>query len=245
ENNPLFRTEVLHVNDNLSITPTKDDFASRIDKIIAGFFEAIQVERLLKKKVFEEYLVIILNDRGNEIKIGPGPNLKSIISKEKYYKQLLLDIRDTLFNNYREIEEYASTFGPLNEMYLQNKKMDIQKIRESDPPLKFFKSEMKKYKEQNEAVEKMPTGAHKGIFFVDTKKLKELFIPSPKNCLKALHDLLPVLAKEKNDILYKEIKVAATVLQQPPTTVEKFVDYLQFTSKISSQMESIERRFNH
>src|SRR5690606_35900587 len=28
-------------------------------------------------------------------------------------------------------------------------------------------------------------------------------------------------------------------------TVEKFVDYLQFTSKISSQMESIERRFNH
>src|SRR5690606_12217749 len=61
--------------------------------------------------------------------------------------------------------------------------------------------------------------------------------------LKAIHDLLPILAKEKNDILYKEIKEAVRVLQQPPSTVEQFVDYLQYTQKVSENMDNLERQF--
>jgi len=243
ENCPLFRTEVLLEHGELAVSPSKENFDEEIEQVIQGFFEATKLERLMKKKVFNEYLESILNDRGEEITIGDGQDIKEVISKEEPYLDLLANIRETLFNAYNQVVDYANKFDTILKIYKENKNMDINAIREANHDLAWFRKEMTKYKEQDALITKMETEKNMGIFYVDTKQLKEIFSPSAKDCLKAIHDLLPILAKEKNDILYKEIKEAVRVLQQPPSTVEQFVDYLQYTQKVSENMDNLERQF--
>ncbi len=242
---PLFRTEVVLKDDSLFITPSKSTFEKRVDRVITGFFDAIKVKRLLKKKDFEEYLEPVLNDRGEEIVLGDGPDVKHWITREESYDDLVKAIRETLSAAFRDVEMYANTFDNLKTIYLENKRMNKQQLLKGNYPLEFFHQEMQKYKAQNVMVEEMRVSKYKGIFFVDTQKLKTLFLPSPNSCLSAIHEVLPILAREKNTALFKDLKYAVTKLQSPPSTVEEFVSYLQFVEKISADLENIEARFKN
>ncbi|KAL0488326.1 dynein heavy chain [Acrasis kona] len=242
---PLFRTEVLLRDEILVIMPSKNSFEKRVEKVITGFFDAIKIKRLLKKKEFEEYLEPVLNDRGEEVVLGDGPDVKLWITREESYEDLVKAIRETLSAAFRDVETYANTFDHLKNIFIENKRVNIEQLQNGDYPLDFFRNEMQKYKQQNELVEKMRTSKYKGIFFVDTSKLKQLFLPSPNSCLQAIHQVLPVLAREKNIALYRDLRNAVTKLQSPPSSVEEFVAYLQFVDKISADLENIEARFKN
>ena len=84
-----------------------------------------------------------------------------------------------------------------------------------------------------------------GIFKIETVKLKDTFLPSPLNCLKSIHDLLPVLAKERTDSLFTDLNDAVKKLSSTPTTVEHFVQFLGYMETISKNMDDIEARYGN
>lgn len=53
-----------------------------------------------------------------------------------------------------------------------------------------------------------------------TKGLKEFFLPAPVKCLKEIHTLLPIIAREKNGALLRELSRSGGRLSDltlPPT----------------------------
>jgi dynein heavy chain len=246
QNIPLYRTEVILKDKSLLVIPSRAHFEKRVEKVVSSFLDAIKVEKLLKKrKIFAEFLDPVLNDRGDEIKLGEGPDIESWATREMSYKTLKDTINQTLSAAFHDVENYKNTFEGVKQMYLENERMDIEVIRRHDPPLDYFRTELQKYKQQIETVNEMKTAKYKGIFYVDSKKLKVIFQPSPQNCLQQLHKLLPELAREKNDSLFQDLNAAVIELQSHPSSLEAFVQYLHFVQKISSEMESLEERYRN
>eukprot|EP00112_Aurelia_sp_Birch-Aquarium-sp1_P026161 Seg91.5 transcript_id=Seg91.5/GoldUCD/mRNA.D3Y31 product="Dynein heavy chain 6 axonemal" protein_id=Seg91.5/GoldUCD/D3Y31 len=79
------------------------------------------------------------------------------------------------------------------------------------------------------------------MLLVDAKKLKEVLIPSPVKCLKVIHDILPVLAKERVKELNAFAGNATSMLESKPTTTQEYVDSLTFLDNIQEQIDDRER----
>mmetsp|Transcript_11032 Transcript_11032/g.41100 ORF Transcript_11032/g.41100 Transcript_11032/m.41100 type:complete len:2117 (-) Transcript_11032:6020-12370(-) len=246
DHSPLFRTEVrLNQRRLLHVLPDKEDFDKKLDHFIKGFLRSIKVERLLHRKEFNEYLEPLIQDQGEDVKIGDGPRVEKIISMDETYNELTKHIRSTLYLSCDRVLDYISNFEILRKIYLENEKMNMETIREMNPSLEWFRQEIEKYKNQNDLVRKMATSKNLGMFLVDSKDLKDIFLPSPKRCLNAIYSFLPILAREKNDSLFADLKESVSKLQTPPSTVEDFVQYLSDMQRIGDNLPQLEDRFDH
>ena len=117
-------------------------------------------------------------------------------------------------------------------MYLHNHSLDPVELKAEDPHLDWFRMEMDRYKSQHEDCLAMRVDKRVGLFLVQTKKLKDTFTPSNTGCLNHLQALLPVIAREKNELLLEEITEAVGRLNKSPANVEEFVVYLEFHTKV-------------
>ena len=85
--------------------------------------------------------------------------------------------------------------------------------------------------------------ARSSVFLSQT--LKQFFMPNPLNCLQALHNLLPILAREMNSKLLDELADAVKRLNSEPSSVEEFVDFVKFHTKVTTRMETLEVEFEN
>lgn len=243
ERMPMFRTEVKLENQNLQIVPHRTAFYEHIEGAVNGVLDVINTERIIWRKQFEEYLDPIVSDKASDIKIGNGPNINEWITNDEEYRTIVGNILEIMNQNYEEVERYAKSFEKARDIYLQNQLMDINAIEKDDPPLVFFREEISKFKNQERFVQEMRSSKNKGVFFVDSSSLKDKFIPSPKNCLQSIHNLLPILARRKNDHLFATVRKAVQRLKSTPASVEDFASHLQFLDEVNNQMESLEGDF--
>eukprot|EP00906_Rhabdomonas_costata_P002873 RCo004476 len=243
---PIFMTEVLFRDDTIVITPNREAYEFRVDGVIKGFTDTVlKIERFLHMEEFKAYTEPVMADQGEDSEFGMGPDVSLMLSSEADYKSLTLSVKDSLGAAFRDVEAHVTIFDVFKRMYLENRRMDPQKIKSEEPPLDWFREQMDKYKQQHREVEAMRKRAVVGLFLVVTKRLKEFFQPSPVNCLAEIHALLPVLAREQNAKLLSELTDAVRILNEHPTSVEEFVSYLQFHQHITERIEGIEQEFEN
>ncbi|KAG2381746.1 hypothetical protein C9374_006130 [Naegleria lovaniensis] len=243
---PLFKVEVRLNDQKLQILPSREQFDKRVAKVIEGFFDAIKIEKFITKKKFEEYTDPVVNDKGAEAIVSEGITIKERIVRRESYDRLVKSIKETMSLAFKDVEKYAKEYEQLKIKHLENKEMletDLTIIKDKDYPLEWFQSEMNKYKEQDTEVKQMRTYKYKGIFYVDTQKLKETFLPSPSECLLKLHKILPELSKEKNMALYKKLEKSMERFKAFPASVEDFVEFLHFVEKTVASLDDLEIEF--
>lgn len=93
-------------------------------------------------------------------------------------------------------------------------------------------------------INRMPTSGEVDIIYVDSIGLKEKLSPSPVHCLQEIENLLPELAKIKNEELLSTLNEATRALTSTPKSVEEFVDYLQFLQSTIDSQEETTSRYN-
>jgi dynein heavy chain len=54
----------------------------------------------------------------------------------------------------------------------------------------------------------------------------EVLLPSPTRCFDDVANILPALARDKNELLLSEVQGWVRILQSPPQNVDAFVEYL-------------------
>ncbi|EFC46212.1 axonemal dynein heavy chain [Naegleria gruberi] len=243
---PLFKVDIRFSDQKLQILPSKEQFDKRVSKVIEGFFEAIRLDKFITRKKFEEYTDPVINDKGADAIVSEGITVKERITRRESYDRLLKSIKETLSIAFKDVEKYAKEYEPIKVKYLENKEMletEVSSLKEKDLPLEWFQDEMNKYKHQDREVKQMRTYKYKGIFYVDTQMLKETFSPSPTECLKKLHIILPELSKDKNQILYKKLEKAMERFKAFPASVEDFVEFLRFVEKTVASLDELETEF--
>eukprot|EP00762_Andalucia_godoyi_P001076 ANDGO_01965.mRNA.1 Dynein-1-beta heavy chain len=240
----LFSIELVFRDDALSCNPTGNSFQTAMETVLKSFIESVAaVPRLSSHDDFQPFILPAISDRGEDVEVGEGPDVAALIAEDEHYAELAVGIRDTLGSAFQDVEKYMEAFERFRILYLENRKMDIYRIREEDHPLEFFSDAMAKYRKQKEEIEGIEPRKDIGVFHVDSTKMKETFLPSPINCLKDIQDLLPVLAKSKNEALLAEISQSNMRLSTAPSSTEEFVNYLSFLQTVSEKMEEFEMKF--
>ena len=73
-----------------------------------------------------------------------------------------------------------------------------------DPTLEYFGEALQKYHSEHKDALSVPDKRPIGFLLIDAKAFKETLIPNPLRCLNAVHDLMPILAKQKMQAIIDE-----------------------------------------
>ena len=109
---------------------------------------------------------------------------------------------------------------------------------------------MDEYHQQEAMIAVLPTQALLGLIKLDSRQLREAFLPSPTACLHAFEQLLPVLGAAKVSRLLGEINEGNSTLGKVVDSesrsrlgVEEFCLYLEFLEDIQARQDDIYEAF--
>ena len=241
QSSPLFEIEILmDPEDELIFQPSVDEFQAKAEDILEGFLDVMAaVVRLPthdKLKVFIEQNVDI------EISI----TIAELVADEKYHG-LANEVKDSLALAFEDAEEFKTIFAPYRDIVIENRGVNAADMRKevenSQRTLEIFRDDILLYQKQLEEITALSTANDNGIIRVNIERLKNEFLPSPQRCLHEISGLLPKLASEFYGDFVSDLRNANSNLSSVPSTVEEFVDFLEFLAKVSEERENYETRY--
>ncbi|KAJ3111626.1 Dynein heavy chain 6, axonemal [Phlyctochytrium bullatum] len=94
------------------------------------------------------------------------------------------------------------------------------------PLVEFFEHSLNTYSSQKQIMNQIPLSSVINNLRVDIATLKGILIPSPERCFTDVSDILPGIARDKNELLLGEVQAWVRILNTQPANVEGFVEYL-------------------
>uniref|UniRef100_A0A8C8W0I7 Dynein, axonemal, heavy chain 6 n=1 Tax=Peromyscus maniculatus bairdii TaxID=230844 RepID=A0A8C8W0I7_PERMB len=227
---PMFLTELILTVQSLLFEPSLDDFLS--------------VPNLVPDSYFDAFTSPFINKKVEEKTCGPGPSLSAVFEDDRNFLTIIMQIKETIHSAFDSAYLYAATFEKFQIFFRENESLDLQALRQQEPDVKFFSTQLEKYhKQHKDSVALRPT-RNVGLLLIDTKQLKEKLIPSPLRCLEVLNLMLPHLSKKKVDAIISEAQDAEYKLEFIPTTTIEYVNSLVFLDEIQERIESLEEEGN-
>jgi dynein heavy chain len=117
---------------------------------------------------------------------------------------------------------------------------NLNQVKSGVRTLETFRADMKRFSAQCEDMESLVSDRDIGILRVQTKRLKDVFIPSPQRCLHCIATLLPQLAAERYKRFVGLLHHAIDKLTDVPTTVEEFDQSIQFLQDCMDKRDAYE-----
>ena len=224
----------------LILRPNIASFTQRIDDLIKDYVKTVSaVPRFAQMEVFKIYTEQSVMEHGGDAEVGLGPDVGDMVTSEEIYKNLTHGIRSFVTKAFQAVETYAHGFEKFRVMYLQNSRLDTNEVKAQDPALEWFREQLQMYKTQSEEIEKIPTTTDVATYCVKTDRLRDFLTPGPVQCLEAFHNLLPIIAREKNNAMLADLQACNKYLETLPTTVEEYVAYMQYFNALDNRMEAV------
>ncbi|KAJ1502115.1 Dynein heavy chain 6, axonemal [Coelomomyces lativittatus] len=243
---PLFRMELLLVDTSTSISPTLADLTDTIDHLSKAYITSVEKVGMLTNSI--DFLV--QGQSFEEPDFTEGPNLSNFLSEDTYYLALIERTKLCLVANFHRLQEFCSAFIVYRDMYIENQNLDLKAIEAGtvlfpsvDPTQKglttsFFEQSLALYANQIEKVKQLPSTTVIMNFLADITLFKEKILPSSEHCFKVITDILPPLARDKNETLLNELNASIKVLSSQPLSVVAFVEYLQKLDSVKLRMST-------
>ncbi|KAJ3192063.1 Dynein heavy chain 6, axonemal [Irineochytrium annulatum] len=108
------------------------------------------------------------------------------------------------------------------------------------PLVEFFQNSLAKFSSQRQTMANIQVSTVVNNINVDTLTLKNLLVPSPERCFSEVAEMLPGIARDKNELLLSEVQTWVRVLNTQPQNVEGFVEYLGWLEKVKGSMVDVE-----
>ncbi|XP_047126546.1 dynein axonemal heavy chain 6 isoform X3 [Hydra vulgaris] len=239
---PHFKIELLINTESLFFNPSAEDFSLQIMQITDSFKDtALSVKNLLPDSFFDAFTRPVINGKIEEKTSWQGPSLLHIFEDDVYLKDTLKKIMEALNKSFVAAKNYASKFKNYLEFYSENEATNLKLLYEKELDVAYFSSALLKYTEQFNLCKLIRETINIGMLLVDTKKLKEILIPSPTMCLQVLYDLLPSISKKRVDDLIQFCQKSLYNLEFKPSSTLEFVDSLNFLDDIQNIIDEKEK----
>lgn len=240
---PLFLVEIVFADDSLMPSPDNLEFQERIGSLLRDYVESVtSLDRLREEEAFEPY-VVPMAEKKDVDPLGEGPDLEQLVLKNPLYQERAQRLSEILQVNSDRVIEYTAEFEHFRKYYLENRKLDIARLKEQDLPLDFFRDAMDTYKRQAGEIAKMRIRRNLGVFMVETTRLQEILAPSPERCLQGIRDLLPVLAREKTKMFHDNVVHAHDNIANQPAVIDDFVRFLDHLEDVNRRLGDFEQKF--
>ncbi|XP_063775637.1 dynein axonemal heavy chain 6 [Pseudophryne corroboree] len=242
---PMFLTEIVLDTQSLYFEPSLDSFQDRIIEVVDQFQETVlSLANLVPDPYFNAFTQPVINNKLEEKTCGEGPSLSSMFEDDKHLQSLVNQITETIQSAFVTANVYASTFERFRLFFKENESLNLTALKEEDHGVDFFAVQLEKYHKEHQDAMAITQKRNLGLLLVDAKTLKEKLIPSPKRCLEAIYEILPILAKKKLDAIIAEAQDAQFRLQFFPSTTLDFVNTLIFLDEIQERIDVLEEESN-
>ena len=243
---PLFLVEVFFNQDEQAIefAPAGADFSAKIDAAMAEFVAMVRtVGSLISHESLREYTSPFINGRQDSVEISEGFDIVGLIEENDDYNDAVEAIKGAFDAHFAEVVEYARIFEPHKEIYLQNSHdFDAQLLWDAE--LSTFKAHLDRFAQQEALLDSIQTKTTIGIFCAIATALRELFLPSPRSCLKQIHTLMPQIGAELNAKLLNETQHSYERLSKSPANVAEFVDFSNFLNETNARQAEFGNRWS-
>ena len=151
----------------------------------------------------------------------------SWINENKLYidqKELVRDIIDGAFE---KVKRFLTRFQPLLEIYWRNKQVDLsillhERLRN---PVESLSHTIKLFNYYHGLFNSnLPSMTEIGLLQVDSKGCRSTLLPTPKDFIAKIEDMIPKVIRERTDEAKKWLRKAISNLNKPVTNVEEFVE---------------------
>jgi dynein heavy chain len=242
---PLFVTELLLESNQLVFHPSMDDFLTAVEDVILSIEMAVKsVSNLVKDDFFNAFTSPVINKKEEEKTCGNGPSLDSVFEHDMDYQELISNVKNSIVKAFQTAQRYADIYDPFRQFYSENEATDLEAQCSQDTDVEFFQRSLARYSRQTMLAEGIKEEKSVGLLQIDTKALKAKILPSPKRCLDAIHNFLPVLVKGRMDKLIAFAQDSSARLKSKPSTTLEFVGFLTFVDEVQEKIESVEAELN-
>ena len=247
----VFEIEILDDGDTLSFQPSQQDFRRELDKMLSSFIVTVSsVPNLSSEQALKSFTSLVEGEVGSM----HDDALEEMVSTDTKYVELVKEVRATLAAAFEQAELCKEIFQPFLEIVRENELLDIDQIgleaSRGERTLADFQEDMDEYHQQEAMIAVLPTQALLGLIKLDSRQLREAFLPSPTACLHAFEQLLPVLGAAKVSRLLGEINEGNSTLGKVVDSesrsrlgVEEFCLYLEFLEDIQARQDDIYEAF--
>lgn len=228
---PLFRTELQMDANELQFMPPVNRFAELFDELLKGYVETVDSVSLLSNTI--DYLQQLqgTTDADSEEKLS----VSVIVLDNAYLQALVYHLKGTIYGMFKNAKQFAASVEPFRRMFYENNTADFswvsdpqsQSESEVDKMLTFVETSMDKYAQQKRDMDQIAVNFNINNILVDSAVLKKTLVPSPERCFAQLTHILPVIAREMNEVLLNSLNNSVKILGSSPPSVEAFVAYLE------------------
>ncbi|XP_072114311.1 dynein axonemal heavy chain 6 isoform X1 [Mobula birostris] len=238
---PMFIVDMILLYNELLLRPALGEFEVGISDIVLQMQAVVlSITNLVSDSYFNAFTSPIINKKVEEKTCGEGPNLADILEDDKYMIETIQKIMECIEEGYRAAFTFAEILETFRLCYQENESLDLKAIKEEDHDIYFFVSWLEKYHKQHEDAVSIKQNKKLGLLLINNTSLKEKLIPSPLLCLKAINDILPVIAKQKTDAIIRELQDAEFKLEIVPTATMEYVNSLLFLDEMQERIEVLE-----
>jgi len=225
----------------LELVPGRRELQEVVESILESYKGLVHtVTRLVDHDSLLPYTAPQFNDRPPE-PFGSGfeIDVRRLLTMDEVYQDYILEAKDELEGSFHLIRRHLARYQVWGERYLANQAYNAQEALSHEGKLGFFRRSIKKYQDENVAIENLPSNVVIGRVDIGLSRLKATVAPTPRLCIQGIHARLPVLAREQTKALNVELAHFILTLEQDTNSVAEFVASDTVLETVSSRIESM------
>ncbi|KAM9316864.1 dynein axonemal heavy chain 14 [Gastrophryne carolinensis] len=241
------------VTKKVCVFPSKNDFDLHIRAIVDGFEHTIGKMSLSLEPCFSNFGFPV----SPETKASPEkklsqrngqkiwPNCDLLLGKDEHYKKQVKKIFLIVRLSMEKVEAYSGHFAKFCSMVetAENVKSRITGNQAELMPEE-YRNILARFKGFISECKQMNVERRVGAVKVQSSEFQEACLQHLQSVVDIIHTSLPAMAYAKNVQLLEVIHKSLQRLNLVLSNVEDFVEHLTFLSQISSDLTSLERKYN-
>lgn len=238
---PLLTAELVLKPNNVEVDPSREITIGILEQMIGLFLEAIHnVKPFQSDKRFKLFTEPSIVGHQEDRLFRVPPSIDFMIETDI---EMIQNKKSVLFNinlAYDKVEEYVKRFNPIREAYKEDVQMDKNQLR-CEKDLDTLITYCERYTNEMNGLEGLLTYCNLGLMRLNQGTFKEEIIPTCRELLSILEELLPNLAKETVLEVREKAENLMTKLTTKPIEAQSFVTFLYYLEKCPAKIEDIEK----
>jgi hypothetical protein len=151
----------------------------------------------------------------------------SWINENRLYTEQKEIVRECIEGAFDKVKRFLTRFQPLLEIYWRNKQVDLsilvhERLRN---PVESLSHTVKLFNHYHTLFNSnLPSMTEIGLLQVDSRGCRTTLLPTPKDFIGKIEDMIPKVIRERTDESKKWLRKALSNLSKPVTNVEEFVE---------------------
>ncbi|KAL4466850.1 hypothetical protein ABPG74_010447 [Tetrahymena malaccensis] len=234
--NSMIIVEASNIGPELVFTPNRDILRKMFEEIISKSVQRIcnKHKMLVNVQELRDYIRIEdSEDRNGEDSI----DLYQIVHNDGLYKQSQVDILNVLNKAFDFVEEYSKILIPFIQIFINNSNINWTQVEQMEN--EYFKKMIEQFREEDNKFQSIEPNKELGLIFFDNIHLKDKIKNISINCLTELTKMMPDLLFKKAKNFYTKLHAFNQKIALAPVNVEQFVQYNEYISEISNNLEEM------